>query len=227
MHSLDALHPATTRAGARGWAIAAIGCFGTSVLLALALQLALNAQVDPIRQVISDYAVFGGEVPFAVSALALAAGALILLVGLSRAGIPLTRPVRALTGAFSTALALCAFFPTTLSGDPPSVPGEIHEYAGAVLFASLPGAAQLLVRHLRRQPSWRVLARRLAIRTRWSWAALALFAASQVPADFPAWQALSGLVPQGLTERVLFLVYLALLGDLSRAVLHANERTSC
>jgi hypothetical protein len=227
VHSLDALHPAATRAGARGWAITAIGCFGTSVLVALALQLALNAQVDPIRQAISDYAVFGGEVPFAVSALALAAGAVILLVGLSRAGIPLTRPVRVLTTAFSTGLMLCAFFPTTLSGDPPSIPGEIHQYAGAVMFASLPGAAQSLVRHLRRRPSWRVLARRLAIRTRWSWVTLALFGASQLSAVFPACQVLSGLVPEGLTERVLFLVYLALLGELSRAVLRANERTSC
>jgi hypothetical protein len=193
-------HPRHERAAvwARVWATVAISCFGVSVLVVLALHVALRGEVDPVQEVISDYALFGGAVPFAVSALALGGGMQALLAGVVRAGIPVTTPVRVLAGIFSGGLALCAFFPTNLTGAPLSFSGEV----------------QRLAERIRR---W----------TRWAWGALAAFLASQVPVVLPASRGVLDLLAQGLVERVLFAVYLAPLTELAFAVLRTRERKSC
>src|SRR5438067_63789 len=131
MHSVEAVHPQRSAPAASLLACAAMACFGVSVAIVLVLHLTLGAEVNPVRQVISDYAVSGGALAFAVSALAMAAGAVLLLRGLTHAGIPLTTPIRAVAGIFPAGLTLCAFFPTTLTSAPASLSADVHRYAGA------------------------------------------------------------------------------------------------
>jgi hypothetical protein len=209
------------------WARAALTCFGAAVLVILALHLVFHATVDPVHQVISDYALFGGAAGFAFGALLLAGGTIALVIGIGRAGIPAPAPFRVLTGIWSAGLTLCAFFRTNLTGSPLSVSGEVHRYAGIALFVGLPSATHVLARHLRRHPSWRPLSDRIRSRTRWGWVALGGFLVSQLPAILPPSPITRDVLAQGLAERVLFVVYLVLLAELAVAVMRAEERKSC
>jgi len=206
------------------WATAALACFGVSVLTALVLHIVLGAEVDPVRQVISDYGLYGA-VGFAVCVLTLAAGTGCLLVGMARAGLPVTRSVVALVCCWCAGLALCAFFPTTPTGAPWTFSAEVHRFAGLMLFVSLPAAAGLLAGRAANHPSYRGLAERMRRHTRWAWGALAAFLLSHVPV-FLASGRVDGPLVHGLTERLVFVVYLVLLGELALAVLR-SERKSC
>lgn len=225
VHSIEMIRPAHDRAThAARWASFAITCFGLSVLIVLGLHLALRNDVDPIRQVISDYAVSGGAVAFAAATLALAAGTLVLTAGLSRARIPLTKPVRALLAVWSGGLTLCACFRTDLSGAAMTPSGEVHRYAGIALFVSLPSATRLLARRLREDVAWQPLADRLRRLTRWAWCGLAVFTCSQLPAVLPLPGLTREALAQGLAERFVFVVYLGLLCELAGAVLRTGRK---
>lgn len=225
MYSVELIRPAPSRQGnAGGWATAAIVCFGVSVFTALVLHVVLGAEVDPVRQVISDYGLYGA-VGFAACVLTLAAGTGCLLVGMARAGLPVTRPVVALVCCWCAGLALCAFFPTTPTGAPWTFSAEVHRYAGLMLFVSLPAAAGLLAGRAANHPSYRGLAERMRRHTRWAWGALAAFLLSHVPVFLSSGR-VDGPLIHGLTERLVFVVYLVLLGELAFAVLR-SERKSC
>ncbi|WP_037273365.1 DUF998 domain-containing protein [Kibdelosporangium aridum] len=227
MYSVELIRPAPARHGNAGaWAIAAIACFGTSVFAALALHLVQGAEVDPVRQVISDYALSGGAVSFAFCVLAMAAGTGCLLVGMARAGLPLTRPIVALVCCWCAGLTLCAFFPTTPTGAPLTFSAEVHRYAGLMLFISLPAAAGLFARRAANHPSLRSIADRMRRQTRWAWVSLAAFLVSQLPVLLTSSPSIDGPLVQGLTERVAFVIYLVLLGELALAVLR-SRRKSC
>lgn len=229
MHSVETIRPTRAKPGrARALTLArvAIGCFALSAVVVIGLHFALHGQVDPIRQVISDYGVSGGAVAFGFGTLALAAGTLVLMTGLSRAGIPLTSPVRALAATWSGGLTLCAFFRTDLTGASLTASGEVHRYAGIALFVSLPSATRLLARNLREDLVWQALAERLRRRTRWAWIALVTFAFSQLPVLLPLPGITRELLAQGLAERFVFVAYLALLVELARTLLRM-ERKPC
>jgi Protein of unknown function (DUF998) len=214
------------RGNAGAWAIAALVCFGLSVATTLVLHVARAAEVDPVRQVISDYALSGDGTGFAVCVLTMAAGTGCLLAGLSRAGLPVTRPIVALGCCWCAGLTLCAFFPTTPTGAPMTFSAEVHRYAGLVLFVSLPAAAGLFARSAAAHPAHRGLAGRIRRQTRWAWGALAVFLLSQLPVLLAPSRAFDGPLFQGLTERLVFVVYLVLLGEPALAVLR-SERKSC
>ncbi|WP_206784822.1 DUF998 domain-containing protein [Amycolatopsis sp. MtRt-6] len=217
--------PAGLRHGTAGvWATAAIACFGLSVVTALVLHVTQAAVVDPVRQVISDYALSPAAGGFAVCVLALAAGTGCLLAGLDRAGLAVSRPVVALAGCWGAGLTLCAFFPTTPTGAPMTFSAEVHRYAGLVLFVSLPAAAGLLARSAAHHPRHRGLAGRLRRYTRWAWAALAVFLLSQLPVLLAPPGGFDGPLFQGLAERLVFVVYLVLLGEPALAVLRSGRK---
>jgi hypothetical protein len=220
--------PAALRQGrtAGSWAAAAIACFGLSVVTALVLHVTQAAAVDPVRQVISDYALSAGAGGFAVCVLTLAAGTGFLLAGLARAGLPVTRPVVALAGCWGAGLTLCAFFPTTPTGAPMTLSAEVHRYAGLVLFVSLPAAAGLLARGAATHPVHHGLAARLQRNTDWAWAALTVFLLSQLPVLLAPSHGFDGPLFQGLAERLVLVVYLVLLGEPALAVLRSG-RKSC
>jgi hypothetical protein len=226
VYSVELIRPVPSRQGNAGvWATAAIGCFGMAVLVALVLHVVLGAEVDPVRQVISDYGLYGAA-GFAFCVLMLAVGTGYLLVGMARAGLPVTRPVVALACCWCAGLVLCAFFPTTPTGAPWTFSSEVHRYAGLLLFVSLPAAAGLVARHAAHLPAHRGLAERLRRQTRWAWAALAAFLLSHLPVFLPPSARFDGPLVHGLTERLVFVVYLVLLGELALAVLR-SERKSC
>jgi len=208
------------------WAAAAIVCFGLSVVTALVLHVTQAAVVDPVRQVVSDYALSPAGGGFAVCVLALVAGTGFLLAGLDRAGLPVSRPVVVPSACWGAGLTLCAFFPTTPTGAPMTFSAEVHRFAGLVLFVSLPAAAGALARSVARHPAHRGLAVRLRRHTRWAWAALALFLLSQLPVLLAPSRSFDGPLVQGLTERLVFVVYLVLLGEPALAVLRSG-RKSC
>jgi hypothetical protein len=226
VYSVELSRPAPSRQGNAGtWAVAALACFGMSVLTALVLHVVLGTEVDPVRQVISDYGLYGA-VGFAVCVLTLAAGTGCLLVGMARAGLPVTRPIVALVCCWCAGLALCAFFPTTPTGAPWTFSAEVHRYAGLMLFVSLPAAAGLLAGRAANHPSFSGLAERMRRHTRWAWGALAAFLLSHVPVFLASSGRVDGPLVHGLTERLVFVVYLVLLGELALAVLR-SERKSC
>jgi hypothetical protein len=229
VYSVESIRPAPapSRQGTAGaWVTAAIACFGMSVLSALVLHVLLGAEIDPVRQVISDYALSGGAAGLALCVLTLAVGTGCLLAGMARAGLPVTRPVVALACCWCAGLTLCAFFPTVPTGAPLTFSAEVHRYAGLVLFVSLPAAAGLFARHAVNHPSHRGLAGRMRRQTRWAWAALAVFLLSQLPVLLASSRSVDGPLFQGLTERLVFVVYLIVLGELAFAVLR-SERKSC
>ncbi|MBE8520653.1 DUF998 domain-containing protein [Amycolatopsis sp. H6(2020)] len=227
MSSVETLRPAPPAQGdARAWAAAAIVCFGLSVATALVLHVTQAAGVDPVRQVISDYALSPAAAGFAFCVLTLAAGSGFLLAGLGKAGLPVTRPVVALAGCWGAGLTLCAFFPTIPTGAPMTLSAEVHRYAGLVLFVSLPAAAGFLARDAAGHPAHRTLAVRLRRHTRWAWAALAVFLLSQLPVLLAPSRGFDGPLFQGLAERLVFVVYLVLLGEPALAVLRSG-RKSC
>lgn len=230
MYSVESIRPATASPRARqgtagAWAIAALACFGLSVLIVVVLHVVLGAEVDPVRQVISDYGLYGAA-GFAACVLTLAAGTGCLLVGMFRAGLPVTRPIVALACCWCAGLALCAFFPTSLTGAPWTFSAEIHRFAGLMLFVSLPSAAGLVAVRAAHHPAHRGLAGRMRRQTRWAWGALAAFLLSHVPVVFASSGTVDGPLVQGLTERLVLVVYLVLLGELALAVLR-SERKSC
>jgi hypothetical protein len=196
------------------------------VVTALVLHVTQAAAVDPVRQVISDYALSAGAGGFAVCVLTLAAGTGFLLAGLARAGLPVTRPVVALAGCWGAGLTLCAFFPTTPTGAPMTLSAEVHRYAGLVLFVSLPAAAGLLARGAANHPVHHGLAARLQRNTDWAWAALTVFLLSQLPVLLAPSHGFDGPLFQGLAERLVLVVYLVLLGEPALAVLRSG-RKSC
>ncbi|MGW3966007.1 DUF998 domain-containing protein [Amycolatopsis sp. NPDC005003] len=229
MSSVETIRPAPAapRQGRAGgpWAAAAIACFGLSVATALLLHLTRAAEVDPVRQVISDYALSDGA-GFAVCVLSLAAGTGFLLAGLSRAGVPVPRAVVALAACWGAGLTVCTVFPTIPTGAPMTFSAEVHRYAGLVLFVSLPAAAGLLARGAAGHPAHRRLAGRLRRHTDWAWAALTVFLLSQLPVLLAPSHGVDGPLFQGLTERLVFVVYLVLLGEPALAVLRSG-RKSC
>ncbi|WP_410606138.1 DUF998 domain-containing protein [Amycolatopsis sp. lyj-109] len=227
MSSVETLRPAPPAQGnARAWATAAVACFGLSVVTALVLHVTQAADVDPVRQVISDYALSPAAAGFAFCVLTLATGTGFLVVGLARAGLPVTRPVVALAGCWGAGLTLCAFFPTIPTGAPMTFSAEVHRFAGLVLFVSLPAAAGLLARGAANHPAHRGFAVRLRRHTRWAWAALAVFLLSQLPVLLAPSRGFDGPLFQGLAERLVFVGYLVLLGEPALAVLRSG-RKSC
>ena len=139
-------HPTHLHHAARGAVAAAVA----SVPPITALHLSATDPIEPSGWTISDYVVSlpHGTLLFALTTGALAIGAGALAHGLAPA--PGTGRIRALLGVWAAGLLIAAVFPTNLRGTPQNLSSNIHLLAGAVAFATLPIAAWLLARRLRR-----------------------------------------------------------------------------
>ena len=186
---------------------AGLGLLGLGSLLVLLLHvLPPSNQVNPMTRTISEYALGANGWMFDVGVLALAAGSMLVLAGLVRAGV-----VRAVSGSavfvtlWSGALAVLVFFQKYdfANGEHTGASGMIHRMASLVAFLSLPTAALLASRGAaRRNPSWR----RPATLTRWaalaSWATLSLLlyaVAQSFVTDVSWWR----VFPLGGMERLI------------------------
>ena len=188
---------------------AGLGLLTLGSLLVLLLHvLPPSSQINPMARTISEYALGANGWMFDVGVLALAAGSMLVLAGLVRAGV-----VRALSGSsvfvtlWSAALAVLVFFEKYdfANGEHTGASGMIHRLASLVAFLSLPTAALLASRGAaRRNPSWR----RPAALTRWaalaSWATLSLLiyaVAQSFVTDVSWWR----VFPLGGMERLIAL----------------------
>lgn len=177
------------------------------------LHVASIGQLSPITHTISDYIfVRNGTGLLAVTALSLAAGSIVLLVALFRAGLPRRGLITVLLGLWAAGLAVAAMFPTDPTGTPTSFSGAVHRYAGAVMFVSLPLAGVLISRRF--IPSTTV--RRLSFA---SGITSVVFLLAHVSVFFPG----NGAVLLGLVERVLFAILYGLLFALAAALLRSRR----
>ncbi|WP_236791832.1 DUF998 domain-containing protein [Amycolatopsis sp. GM8] len=212
------------RGGASFWGAAALGALSTAVAGTLWLHVELATRVDPVSQVISDYALSGGAGWFAGSAAALAGAMVLLTIGLLRAGIPLSTGFFVPASGWCLGLTVCMFVPTDPTGGSRTVGGAVHLVAGAVLFVCLPSALRALTVHC--GPRHADLAARLRRWTRWCWGTLAVFAATQVCVVFSGPGAYFGLPVQGLCERLALATYIAAMSR-PAIVLFRLERKPC
>ena len=147
------------------------------------LHVVSAGQLNPVTDVISDYVfVNNGTGWLAATALSLAAVSALLAVNLRGVG----RSAQWLIGIWSAGLTVSTIFPTDPTGEPTSLSGYVHRYAGAVMFLALPAAGVLIARKF---PALLGVAITASISS-------AAFLVSHV--------SFGGFEARGLTERVLF-----------------------
>ncbi|OLF07282.1 hypothetical protein BLA60_29070 [Actinophytocola xinjiangensis] len=196
------------------------------------LNIQFASEVDPFSRAVSYYVFYGdGREEFATSVIVLAAGTVLMLVGLRAVGIRLGGAATALFGVWCTSLTLCAIFPTDNGKSIVSTSGVIHQVAGASLFVSLPLAGLTLARRLAGDPRWQRTARVVRRLAMVAMGLAAGYLACRLPDVFPSLAipgVLDGRGVSGLVQRALFglemLILMALAVRLLRvAVSSARE----
>ncbi|MEU7900810.1 DUF998 domain-containing protein [Nonomuraea sp. NPDC049152] len=166
--------------------------------------LAYAHLVLPPQPLVSDYALVPGGMPLVVvGMLALASGCVFLAYGLAVRDPARTAATRMLLIAAAGGLMLSAVFPTD-PGMAKSVSGEVHRWASAVVFTSLPVAGWTLARGRAALPRWN-LVRSLAMT---SVVALAVYLAAH-PATLTS-ALIGGESYYGLLERAVIVAEVAL-----------------
>jgi hypothetical protein len=190
-------------------------------------------EVDPFSRAISYYTFYGdGREEFATSAVVLALGTVLVLVGMRVVGIRFGGAATTFFGVWCTSLTLCAIFPTDNGKSIVSTSGLIHQIAGASLFVSLPLAGLSLARRLSPDDRWARTARVVRRMATVAMGLAAAYLATRLPDVFPSLAipgVLDGRGISGLVQRALFglemLMLMALAVRLFRvAVSSARER---
>lgn len=204
-----------------------------SLVMMTYLNIHFAHEVDPFSRAVSYYVFYGdGREEFATSVTILAAGTVLVLMGMRTVGIRFGGAATALFGVWCTSLTLCAIFPTDNGKTITSTSGLIHQVAGASLFVSLPFAGVALAKRLAGDERW---ARTTRVVRRMAMIAMGLAAAylaTRLPDLFPGLAVpgvLDGRGISGLVQRALFglemLMLMALAVRLLRvAVSTARER---
>jgi hypothetical protein len=198
------------------WRFVAIAAIGWGLFTAVVLHVISSH--DPIYDTLSSYAFTDrGSGMLGASVLSLAIGSLAVLGALHAAGVPLSRTTRLLLTLWSLGMAAAAVFPASYPENPDPVSGQIHLYACLVAFLSLPGAAISLLDPLRGRQERAAVVRAIRLTA----ATFAAFAVSFVfvrlsEAGVAPFHALSDALPIGVTQRLLMLADVVLLGTMLR-----------
>lgn len=193
-------------------AVALTGAFLTMVYL----HTESAGELSPVSTTVSDLVFVGGlGWMFGVSTVLLAVASAALTHALARTRLPGGSLITAVLSLWCLALVAAAAFPTDPIGiQTVSLTGEIHRYAGATMYVSLPLAGWLLYRGSSDVPAWapyRSAVRTLSIAS----AALGvLFTLSHAPKLFPGSPVAAlfdGHLVHGLVERALILCLFGLL----------------
>ncbi len=181
---------------------------GTVTLAGVLVSLLAFAYAEftlPAQPLISHYVLVpGGLLPVVIGMLALAAACLSLAYGLATGEPGRTAATRVLLLAAAGGLMLSAVFPTDASVIK-SMSGEIHRWAAAVVFTTLPVAGWSLARGRASLPRWSAV-KALSVT---SVLALAVYLAAH-PASFTSpW--IGGEAYYGLLERALVLAEIGLI----------------
>jgi len=180
-------------------------CFVLTILMLHGVQPDLN----PLDEAMSYYVHGAYGWLLTVGLFMLGLGSLALTVALNRAlGRQLTRSGQVWLAVWGVGVLLGAFFAADPPGQwdkPPSISGSIHGLAAVLALVSFPVAALLLTRRLRADVRWSGLSAILLILALASAGSLVAFMLSLVPV------LISPGPPRllGLTERILFAVYVA------------------
>ncbi|MFB9878317.1 DUF998 domain-containing protein [Planobispora siamensis] len=177
---------------------------GGAVLALVAMvyaHLAAGGAVDPMNELISDYALLDGTAwALVLGTLALASGCLWTAYGLTGTDPAGSAAARVLLVAGALGLLLTASFPTDAAPDVVSITGEIHRWSAAVVFTALPCAGWMLARRSRDTALLTVSAASVVL--------LAAFLAAH-PGSLTA-DLIGGAAYYGLVERLLMLAEIAL-----------------
>lgn len=200
----------------RPWRLVALGAIGWGLFTAVVLHVVSSR--NPVYDTLSSYTVTDrGQGLLAASVLSLAIGSLAVLGALHVAGVPLSRTTRLLLALWALGLAAAAVFPASYPEAPDPVSGEIHLYACLVAFLSLPGAAISLLEPLHGRSERVIVVRAIRLAA----VAFGLFALSFVfvrlaEAGVEPFREISDGFPIGVTQRLLLLADVVLLGTLLR-----------
>lgn len=190
-----------------------------SLVMMTYLNIRFAREVDPFSRAVSYYVFYGdGREDFATSVTVLAAGTVLMLVGLWSVGIRFGGPATAMFGIWCTSLTLCAIFPTDNGKSIVSTSGLIHQIAGASLFVSLPFAGLSLARRLAGDERWARTGRVVRRMAMGAMALAAAYLATRLPDVFPTLAfpgVLDGRGVSGLVQRALFGLEMLMLMALS------------
>ena len=187
---------------------------GTATLAGVLVALLAFAYAEftlPAQPLISHYVLVpGGLLPVVIGMLALATACLSLAYGLAISDPGPTAATRVLLLAAAGGLMLSAVFPTDASVIK-SMSGEIHRWAAAVVFTTLPVAGWSLARGRAPLPRWNAV-KALSVT---SVLALGVYLAAH-PASFTSpW--IGGESYYGLLERALVLAEIGLIAAMTLA----------
>jgi hypothetical protein len=194
------------------------------------LNIHFRTEVDPFSRAVSYYVFYGdGREEFATAAIVLAAGTLTTLLGLRVAGLRLGARAGVFFGSWCTSLTLCAIFPTDNSKTIASVPGLVHQVAGATLFVSLPLAGLALAKRLVTDVRWARVGRVIRLMALVTMGLAAAYLATRLPDVFPS-LAIPGILDgrgvSGLVQRVLFGLEMLMLMALAVHLLRVTVSTA-
>ncbi|TDD48055.1 DUF998 domain-containing protein [Nonomuraea terrae] len=185
------------------------GCARLSVAATVtsAGALAYAETTLPAQVLLSHYALVpGGLAPVIAGMLALAGACLWLAYGLAVTDPARTAATRVLLLAGAAGLVMSAIFPTDPSGSQlDTVSGEIHRWAAAVVFTSLPVAGWMLARGRAGAPGWNAV-RALSVAAGMT---LAVYLVAH-PASFTS-SFVNGGAYYGLLERAVVVADMALI----------------
>jgi hypothetical protein len=136
-------------------AVIALLALARSTVIMLYLGVTYFREVNPISVPLSYYAfVEGGEQLFFSAAVALAVGALAVLVGMARSGVRMAGRPTVLLTVWAVCLVLAAVFPADDAPRIMTFGGWVHQFAGAGILALLSFAGLAAAARLSENPAW-------------------------------------------------------------------------
>jgi hypothetical protein len=136
-------------------AVLALLALARSTVIMIYLGVTYFREVNPISVPLSYYAfVEGGEQLFFSAAVALAVGALAVLVGMARSGVRMAGRPTLLFTVWVLCLVLAAVFPADDAPRIMTFAGWVHQFAGAGILALLSFAGLAAAARLAENPVW-------------------------------------------------------------------------